>query len=62
MDGRQYDIVPGDPQNSILIYRLASTAPKVMMPQIGRATVHSEGLALIQSWIAGLSPRSCASN
>lgn len=60
MDGRQYDIVPGDPQNSILVYRLASTAPKIMMPQIGRATVHSEGLALIQSWVAGLPPRSCA--
>ena len=59
MDGRQYDVVPGDPDNSILIYRLASTAPKVMMPQIGRATVHAEGLALIRSWIAGLSPQSC---
>lgn len=59
MAGRQYDIVPGDPQNSILVYRLASTAPKVMMPQIGRATVHAEGLTLIRSWIASLPPQSC---
>ncbi len=59
MDGRQYDVVPGDPENSILIYRLASTAPKVMMPQIGRASVHTEGLALMRDWIASLSPRSC---
>jgi uncharacterized repeat protein (TIGR03806 family) len=60
MDGRQYDIVPGDPENSILVYRLASTAPKVMMPQIGRAIVHAEGVALIQSWISSLSPQSCS--
>ena len=61
MGNRQYDVVPGDPENSILLYRLASTAPKVMMPQIGRAAVHSEGLALMHSWIASLSPQSCSS-
>jgi hypothetical protein len=60
MDGRQHDIVPGDADNSILIFRLASTAPKVMMPQIGRATVHTEALALLRSWIAALEPQSCA--
>jgi uncharacterized repeat protein (TIGR03806 family) len=60
MDGRQHDIVPGDADNSILIFRLASTAPKVMMPQIGRATVHNEALALLRSWIAHLEPQSCA--
>jgi uncharacterized repeat protein (TIGR03806 family) len=59
MGNRHYDIVPGDPEDSILLYRLASTAPKVMMPQIGRATVHSEGLALLHAWIASLSPQSC---
>jgi len=59
MEGRQYDVVPGDPDESILIYRLASTAPKVMMPQIGRASVHTEGLALLREWISSLSPQSC---
>lgn len=60
MDGRQYDIVPGDADNSILIFRLASTAPKVMMPQIGRATVHAEAVALLRSWISALELQSCA--
>lgn len=59
MEGRQYDIVPGDAEDSILIFRLASLAPKVMMPQIGRATVHAEGLALVREWVAGLAPQSC---
>ena len=59
MEGRQYDIIPGDPANSILIYRLASTAPKVMMPQIGRASVHTEGLSLLREWISSFSPQSC---
>ena len=50
--GRPYDIVPGNPGNSILTYRLASTTPGVAMPQIGRSVVHSESLQLITDWIA----------
>jgi uncharacterized repeat protein (TIGR03806 family) len=56
----QYDVVPGDPEQSILIYRLASTAPKVMMPQIGRDVVHVEGLALMTEWIASLPVQECS--
>jgi uncharacterized repeat protein (TIGR03806 family) len=59
MEGRQYDIVPSDPDDSILIYRLAITAPKAMMPQIGRATVHTEGLALLRDWVSSLPAQSC---
>jgi uncharacterized repeat protein (TIGR03806 family) len=56
----QFDVVPGNPEESILIYRLASTAPKVMMPQIGRDVVHAEGLALMREWIAELPAQACA--
>jgi uncharacterized repeat protein (TIGR03806 family) len=63
MHDLQFDIVPGDPEKSILLYRLSSIAPKVMMPQIGRASVHSEGVALVSSWVSSLnvgkSPNSC---
>ncbi len=59
MGDREFDIVPGLPEQSILIYRLESTAPKAMMPQIGRAVVHEEGVALIREWIASLNPQSC---
>ncbi len=59
MHDLQFDIVPGDPENSILIYRLSSVAPKVMMPQIGRAIVHAEGVALVRDWIASKSLSLC---
>jgi uncharacterized repeat protein (TIGR03806 family) len=56
--GFSYDVVPGDPDHSALIFRLASVDPNVMMPQIGRSVVHTEGLALVRQWIAQL-PGSC---
>lgn len=49
--GLAYDIDPGKPDQSILIYRLQSTDPGVMMPEVGRTTVHDEGLALLRDWI-----------
>ena len=60
MGARRYDLVPGDPERSILIYRLESSAPKVMMPQIGRAVVHTEGVAMLREWVAALRGDSCA--
>lgn len=50
--GHSYDIVPGEPENSILSYRLASTAPDEMMPELGRDTKHHEGVELLNAWIA----------
>jgi uncharacterized repeat protein (TIGR03806 family) len=55
-----YDIVPGHPDESILVYRVASTAPKTMMPQLGRSVVHTEGVALLRQWIASLPSESCS--
>jgi len=52
--GRPFDIVPGRPADSILLYRMESTRPKEMMPEIGRAMVHREGIALIGEWLASL--------
>ena len=49
-----FDIVPGEPDLSILIYRLISTDPGIMMPEVGRTTVHTEGVQLLKDWIAGL--------
>ena len=47
-------IEPGHPDASILAYRMASTEPGVMMPELGRSIRHEEGLALIRAWIAGM--------
>ncbi len=54
-----FDIVPGKPDDSILPYRMQSHEPGVMMPEQGRTTTHTEGVALIRDWIASL-PGSCS--
>ncbi|WKK86110.1 SO2930 family diheme c-type cytochrome [Marivirga arenosa] len=50
--GLKYDIVPGHPEESILAYRMESTDPGIMMPELGRQLVHKEGLELVKNWIA----------
>ena len=57
---RILDIVPGKPDESILPFRLASTEGGVMMPELGRNTVHQEGVHLIRDWIASM-PGHCQS-
>lgn len=49
-----YDLVPGRPEESILLHRMQSTEPKVMMPEIGRTLTHDEGVSLIREWIGTL--------
>ncbi len=51
---RLYGIVPGKPDESILVYRLESTHPGVMMPEIGRSLVDREAVALIREWIRAM--------
>jgi uncharacterized repeat protein (TIGR03806 family) len=46
-----YDIVPGNPQKSILVFRMKTSDPAIAMPEIGREQIHSEGVALIEEWI-----------
>ncbi|MEL6687187.1 MAG: hypothetical protein AAFP97_06175 [Pseudomonadota bacterium] len=50
--GRIFSIQPGDPEGSIMTYRMASTKPGAMMPELGRTLAHDEGVALIKEWIA----------
>jgi uncharacterized repeat protein (TIGR03806 family) len=52
--GFDFDIVPGQPDRSILAFRIASTHPGVMMPELGKRLVHEEGVALIRAWIAAM--------
>jgi uncharacterized repeat protein (TIGR03806 family) len=52
--GRKYDIVPGNPDASILFYRIQSDDPGVMMPELGKKLVHAEGVALIHEWIKSM--------
>ncbi|MEM1146790.1 MAG: SO2930 family diheme c-type cytochrome [Pseudomonadota bacterium] len=47
-------IAPGNPDASILAYRMASNEAGIAMPELGRALVHAEGAALIEAWISGM--------
>jgi hypothetical protein len=49
-----FSIVPGAPDKSILVYRIESTDPGVMMPEMGRRLVHEEGVSLIREWIQSM--------
>jgi hypothetical protein len=52
--GRNFAIVPGNPDASFLLTRISSTHAFIRMPQIGRTIVHDEGVALIREWILSL--------
>ena len=49
--GHDFVVAPGDPDRSILTYRMKSLNPGVAMPELGRATVHAEGVELLEEWI-----------
>jgi uncharacterized repeat protein (TIGR03806 family) len=48
---RKFDIVPGKPDASILLFRMQTNDPGIAMPELGREQLHTEGIALIKEWI-----------
>lgn len=46
-----FDIYPGKADDSILTHRMSSTEVGVAMPELGRTTIHKEGVQLIKDWI-----------
>jgi len=56
----QYDIVPGSPETSILLYRTSHTDSESVMPVIGRASNHAEANAMLSAWIAGMAKAECS--
>ena len=49
-----FGIVAGQPDASILLYRMKHLEPGIVMPEIGKNTLHKEGIELIEAWIASL--------
>lgn len=47
----KHDIVPGQPEKSIMLHRMNSNEASVMMPELGRRMIHTEGVELIKEWI-----------
>lgn len=59
--GRTVDVWPGDPERSILMFRVESDEPGIKMPELPAVLVHDEGVALLRDWIAAMPPRDCSS-
>ena len=47
----KYSIVPGHSDDSIMLFRMKSLDPGIMMPESGRALADDSGIKLIQDWI-----------
>lgn len=54
LPGYTYDINPGSPESSILLYRMAHTEAGQTMPVVGRQTVHTEATSMVADWIRQL--------
>ncbi|MEZ6127375.1 MAG: parallel beta-helix domain-containing protein [Planctomycetaceae bacterium] len=52
--GRRYDVIPGQPDQSILLYRLETDEPGARMPSLARSMTHPESNRLIREWIQAM--------
>ena len=52
--GHEFSISPGKAEESILLHRMISTDPGVMMPESGRSLTHSEAIEMIKDWISSM--------
>ncbi len=57
--GFDYDILPGDPAQSIMVYRMASVDPEIKMPEMPSQLSDADGVAVISAWIAAMTPPGC---
>ena len=55
----EFDVVPGDPEHSILYQRIKSLDSKVKMPQLPLTTVDQFGVDLVGQWITSLAAPAC---
>lgn len=60
--GYDYDIKPGFPDESIMIFRMKSSDPEIKMPELPLRTVDEFGVDLISKWIAQMEPKGCSTD
>ncbi len=60
--GYKFGIEPGHPEVSILMHRVESTEPGVMMPPLPKRMIHDEGVALLREWILAMQAQVTAGN
>ncbi|MCA9610756.1 MAG: hypothetical protein KC619_34410, partial [Myxococcales bacterium] len=58
--GLTYDLVPGHPDESILVFRVETTEVGAMMPLLGRSLAHQRGAELVRAWVGAMEPVDCA--
>lgn len=52
--GARFDIEPGHPERSLLLARMKSLEPGVVMPELGRSLVDEDGVDTVAGWIQDL--------
>jgi uncharacterized repeat protein (TIGR03806 family) len=52
--GHPHDIVPGKPDESIVIFRMNSLDPEIKMPELPNRVIDEAGVQLISEWIAAM--------
>jgi uncharacterized repeat protein (TIGR03806 family) len=57
--GRAYDIWPGEPDLSILPYRMATPDPEIRMPELATVLIDDFGVDLITEWILSMDGEDC---
>lgn len=57
--GRQVDIWPGDPERSIVPFRMSTTDPDIKMPELPSLLADDFGATLISDWIAAMDDPPC---
>lgn len=57
--GNSFAIVPGHPEESIVVFRMASTDPEIKMPELPSLLADDFGVDLITEWIAAMPERDC---
>lgn len=50
--GHEFSVLPGQPDRSILLFRMDSAEPGVAMPELGKASVDKDGAAVVRRWIS----------
>jgi uncharacterized repeat protein (TIGR03806 family) len=48
----EFSILAGHPEKSILLFRMNSAEPGIAMPELGKASIDAQGVAVVRRWIA----------
>lgn len=54
--GLEFDVQPGHPDRSIMIYRMGSLEGGISMPEVGRSSIDPDGMAAVRKWIGEMKP------